>query len=100
MSLLGALALSWQLSAVAAPVPPLPPLVVRAGDRLHAVPTMRHPDGGIAIRADALAEALGGQLVTQVTGSGRYRLEVGTTGVDLEAGMCQQARPQISPLPT
>ncbi|WP_396201025.1 N-acetylmuramoyl-L-alanine amidase [Gemmatimonas sp.] len=86
MSLLGALALSWQLSAVAVPVPPLPPLAVRAGDRLHSVPTMRHPDGGIAIRADALAEALGGQLVTQSTGSGRYRLEVGTTGMDLEAG--------------
>jgi N-acetylmuramoyl-L-alanine amidase len=38
------------------------------------------------VRADALADALGGQLVTQPNGSGRYRLEVGTTGVDLEAG--------------
>ncbi len=86
MSLLGAFALTWQLSAVAVPVPPLPPLVVRAGDRLQSVPTMRHPDGGIAVRADALAEALGGQLVTQATGSGRYRLDVGTTGVAIEAG--------------
>ena len=86
MSLLGAFALTWQLSAVAVPSPPLPPLAVRAGDRLQSVPTMRHPDGGIAVRADALAGALGGQLVAQSSGSGRYRLEVGTTGVDLEAG--------------
>ncbi len=86
MSLLGAFALTWQLSAVAVPSPPLPPLAVRSGDRLQSVPTMRHPDGGIAVRADALADALGGQLVALSTGSGRYRLEVGTTGVDLEAG--------------
>lgn len=84
--LLGALALTLQLSAVAPSLPPLPPLVVRAGDRLQSVPTLRHPDGGIAVRADALAEALGGQVVTQSTGSGRFRLEVGTTGMDLEAG--------------
>jgi len=86
MMLLGALALTLQLSAVAPPVPPLPPLAVRAGGRLQSVPTMRHPDGGIAVRADALAEALGGQVVSQSTASGRYRLEVGTTGMDLEAG--------------
>lgn len=84
--LLGALAFTLQLSAVAPPLPPLPPLVVRAGDRLQSVPTLRHPDGGIAVRADALAEALGGQVVMQSTGSGRFRLEVGTTGMDLEAG--------------
>lgn len=84
--LLGALAFSLQLAAVAPPLPALPALAVRAGDRLRSVPTMRHPDGGIAVRADALAESLGGQVVTQSTGSGRYRLEVGTTGVDLEAG--------------
>ena len=86
MMLLGALAFSLQLAAVAPPLPALPALAVRAGDRLRSVPTMRHPDGGIAVRADALAESLGGQVVTQSTGSGRYRLEVGTTGVDLEAG--------------
>lgn len=84
--LLGALAFTLQLSAVAPSLPPLPPLVVRAGDRLQSVPTLRHPDGGIAVRADALAEALGGQVVMQSTGSGRFRLEVGTTGMDLEAG--------------
>uniref|UniRef100_UPI00398348CF hypothetical protein n=1 Tax=Gemmatimonas sp. TaxID=1962908 RepID=UPI00398348CF len=86
MMLLGALALTLQLSAVAPALPPLPPLTVRAGIRLQAVPTLRHPDGGIAVRADALAEALGGQVVTQPTGRGRYRFEVGTTGLDLEAG--------------
>jgi len=86
MTLLGALALTLQLSAVAPALPPLPPLAVRAGDRLQSVPTMRHPDGGIAVRADALAGALGGQVVTSSTGSGRYRFEVGTTGLDLEAG--------------
>lgn len=84
--LLGALALTLQLSAVAPSQAPLPPLMVRAGDRLQSVPTMRHPDGGIAVRADALAQALGGQVVAQSTGRGRYRLEVGTTGMDLEAG--------------
>ncbi len=78
-----ALALTLQLSAV---TPPLPPLAVRAGERLRSVPTLRHPDGGIAVLADALAEALGGQVVAQTTGSRRYRLEVGTTGIDLEAG--------------
>lgn len=83
MMLLGALALTLQLSAV---TQPLPPLAVRAGDRLQSVPTLRHPDGGIAVLADALAEALGGQVVAQTTGSRRYRLEVGTTGIDLEAG--------------
>lgn len=86
MMLLGALAFSLQLSAAAPALPPLPPLAVRAGSRLQSVPTLRHPDGGIAVRADALAEALGGQLVTEAPGSRRYRLEVGTTGMDLEAG--------------
>jgi len=83
---LGALALALQLSAAVPAVPPLPPLAVRAGNRMQSVPTMRHPDGGIAIRADAVAEALGGQLVSLSNGRARYRLEVGTTGVDLEAG--------------
>lgn len=86
MTLLGALALTLQLSAVAPALPPLPTLTVRAGARLQSVPTIRHPDGGIAVRADVLAEALGGQVVTEATGSGRYRFEVGTTGLDLEAG--------------
>ena len=83
---LGALALALQLSAAVPAVPPLPPLAVRAGNRMQSVPTMRHPDGGIAIRADAVAEALGGQLVSLSNGRASYRLEVGTTGVDLEAG--------------
>lgn len=83
MTIVGSVALILQL-AQATPV--LPPLSVRAGDRVRAVPTLAHPDGGIALRADALAEALGGQLVAQTALAGRYRFEVGTTGVDLQAG--------------
>lgn len=83
MSLLGAVSFVLQLTQSSAP----PPLVlsVRANDRLRTVPAMLHPDGGVALRADALAEALGGQLVTRIGGS-QSRLEVGTTGIDLTAG--------------
>ncbi len=86
MLLLGALSLTLQLSAVTPSLPPLSPLVVRAGDRLQSVPTLRHTEGGIAVRVDALATALGGQFATRETGDGRYRLEVGTIGIDLDAG--------------
>ncbi len=83
MIIVGSVALILQLAQT---TPVLPPLSVRAGDRVRAVPTLAHPDGGIALRADALAEALGGQLVAQTALAGRYRFEVGTTGVDLQAG--------------
>ena len=83
MTIVGSVALILQLAQT---TPVLPPLSVRAGDRVRAVPTLAHPDGGIALRADALAEALGGQLVAQTALAGRYRFEVGTTGVDLQAG--------------
>ncbi len=62
------------------------PLTVRAGDRVSAVPTMAHPEGGRAVRADLLAQALGGQLLATAVTPRRYRFEVGTSGVDLEAG--------------
>jgi N-acetylmuramoyl-L-alanine amidase len=51
-----------------------PPLVVRAGERVTSVPTMAHPSGGVAVRGDALAEALGGRL--RVEPDGRWRLEL------------------------
>jgi N-acetylmuramoyl-L-alanine amidase len=82
MSLLGAVLLVLQL---AQPPEAPPALSVRANDRLRTVPAIFHPDGGVALRADALAEALGGQLVTR-PGSDRFRLEIGTTGIDLTAG--------------
>ncbi len=83
MPILGAVAFLLQ---IAQPPATPPALSVRANDRVRAVPTLAHPEGGIAVRADALAEALGGQLVTRTDGVGRYRFEVGTTGVDLTAG--------------
>ncbi len=61
-------------------------LTVRLGERTRTVSAMRHPAGGVALRADALAEALGGQLVRTATGSERYRFEVGRTGIDIESG--------------
>ncbi|MDQ8159836.1 MAG: N-acetylmuramoyl-L-alanine amidase [Gemmatimonadota bacterium] len=83
MTILGSVALLLQLAQATSV---LPPLSVRAGDRVRAVPTVVHPEGGIAVRADALAEALGGQVVADAALAGRFRFEVGTTGVDLQAG--------------
>lgn len=86
------------LSCVAAPVayaqsalvpakqPPSDVFTARLGDRVRTVPAIAHPDGGFALRADALAEGLGGQLVRDVARPGRYRLEVGAVGVDIEHG--------------
>ena len=71
-------------AGAAAPTPGVLP--VRLGERLREVPTMAHPMGGRALRADLLAEALGGQLVVDRRAPWRYRLEVGTSGIDLEAG--------------
>jgi N-acetylmuramoyl-L-alanine amidase len=81
--LLGTVAFTLQLLAT---TPALPPLAVRAGDRLRTSATVPHPDGGVALRADALAEALGGRVIAPRLGVGAYRLQVGTTGVDLVAG--------------
>ena len=71
-------------SGTVAPTPSV--LNVRLGERLREVPTMAHPMGGRALRADLLAEALGGQLVIDRRSPWRYRFEVGTSGIDLEAG--------------
>lgn len=63
-----------------------PALTVRLGERTRTVPAVAHPAGGVALRADVLAEALGGQLVPTGAGSARYRFEVGRTGIDIEHG--------------
>jgi N-acetylmuramoyl-L-alanine amidase len=63
--------------AVASP----PPLVVRVGDKVRSVPVVAHPEGGSAVRADLLADALGGRLVDG--GAGRWRLDLGGTGISL-----------------
>jgi N-acetylmuramoyl-L-alanine amidase len=65
---------------------PLPPLAVRYGDRARSVPTVRHADGSTAVRADALAAALGGQTVADRRRGRRLRVEVGTLGIDVESG--------------
>lgn len=69
-----------QTSAAAAPI------TVRLGERTQTVPVAPHPEGGLALRADRLAEALGGQLVRDAARPNGYRLEVGTTGFDLVSG--------------
>ena len=71
-------------SAASAKAPPA--LTVRMGERVRSVSTVVHPEGGTAVRADALAEALGGQVVGDRARAGRFRFEVGTTGIDVEAG--------------
>jgi len=63
--------------AAAAP----PPLVVRVGDRVRSVPVVAHPEGGSALRADLLAEALGGKLVDG--GAGNWQLELGGAAIRL-----------------
>ena len=63
--------------AVASP----PPLVVKVGDRVRAVPVVAHPEGGSAVRGDQLAEALGGKFVD--AGNGRWRLELGDVSVSM-----------------
>lgn len=64
----------------------VPPLAVRYGDRARSVPTVRHADGSTAVRADALAAALGGQAVVDTRRARRLRVEVGTLGIDVESG--------------
>ncbi len=63
--------------AVASPAP----LVVRVGDKVRSVPVVAHPEGGSALRADLLAEAIGGRLIDG--GAGRWRLDLGGTGIAL-----------------
>ncbi len=77
--LLSALCCALQLSAAA---PRSLPVLV--GDRRRLVPIVAHPDGGLAMRADLLTEAIGGQFVAD--GAGRYHLQVASTRIDVEIG--------------
>ncbi len=61
------------LGQIAAASPP--PLVVRVGDQVRSVPVVAHPEGGSALRADLLANALNGKFVN--AGDGRWRFELG-----------------------
>ncbi|MCC6242009.1 MAG: N-acetylmuramoyl-L-alanine amidase [Gemmatimonadaceae bacterium] len=61
-----------------------PPLPVLNGDKRKQVPVVVHPDGGSALRADLLIDALGGQFLAD--GGSKYHLQVGTTRIDLEVG--------------
>lgn len=57
---------------------------VRTGDQLRQVATARHPEGGSAMRADQLAEALGAQFIAD--GGSRYHVQLAATRVDVEIG--------------
>lgn len=61
---------------------PTPPLVVRVGDRVRAVPMVAHPEGGAAVRGDLLLAALEGSLVDE--GNGRYRAVVGDSALSVQ----------------
>ena len=61
-----------------------PPLPVLNGDKRKQVPVVAHPDGGAAMRADLLIDALGGQFLAD--GGAKYHLQVGATRIDLEVG--------------
>lgn len=84
LALLQVSATTPQAAPAAGGLPPT--LTVRMGERVRAVSMVAHPEGGTAVRADALAEALGGQVVNDRTHAGRVRFEVGPTGVDVEVG--------------
>ena len=87
-AVVGVLAVAASALSAQRPAPgPLAPFTARLGERARPVAVTRHPAGGLALRADQLAEALGGQLVRDVQHPGRYRVEVGAVGIDVEPGM-------------
>lgn len=62
----------------------LSPITVRVGDRARTVPTVRNAQSVVALRADLLAEALGGQLLS--LGGGEFRLVLATQSVTFITG--------------
>jgi N-acetylmuramoyl-L-alanine amidase len=77
--LITALLFAFQASAAQTP-----PLTIVVGDRRRDVPVSRHVDGGSAIRADQLSEAISGQFVAD--GGMLYHLQIADTRVDLQVG--------------
>ncbi|MEQ1690010.1 MAG: N-acetylmuramoyl-L-alanine amidase [Gemmatimonas sp.] len=67
---------------VAAAVPRTLPVLV--GDRRRVVPLVSHPEGGMAMRADLLSEAIGGQFVAD--GGSRYHLQIASATIHVEIG--------------
>ena len=59
-------------------------LPVLYGDRRRDVPLVAHPDGGLAMRADLLSEAVGGNFVAD--GEGRYHVQVAAARIDVAIG--------------
>ncbi len=74
------LALSFAAQVAAAQ----PPLAVLFGDRRRTVPVVAHPEGGSALRADLLGEALGGQFLAD--GGAAYHLQLAATRVEILVG--------------
>jgi N-acetylmuramoyl-L-alanine amidase len=62
------------------------PFTVRLGERARSLAAVAHPEGGLALQADALADALGGRLVRHPRHPNRYRFEFGAVGLDIEHG--------------
>jgi N-acetylmuramoyl-L-alanine amidase len=60
------------------------PLRIRIGDRSRQVATTQHPDGGLALRADLLADVLGASFVAD--GGSRFHLQVAASRVDVTLG--------------
>lgn len=66
--------------------PALASITVRLGERVRTVPMLTHPEGGIAVRVDQLATALGGIMLPLDEAGAHTRVEIGATMVDLRAG--------------
>lgn len=61
-----------------------PPLSVLVGDRRKDVPVVVRTEGGLAVRADLLGAALGGEFVAD--GATKYHMQIATTRIDIEVG--------------
>ena len=88
-----ALMLAWQVAVGSVALSQSASLVVRWGDKTRSVPVVVQPGGGRALRADLLAEALGGQLVAEAAGKFRFSLDerslslaIGTPLVSTDSG--------------
>ncbi len=76
--LLAALSFAAQVAAAQ------PPLAILFGDRRRTVPVVAHPEGGSALRADLLGDALGGQFFAD--GGTKYHIQLAATRVEILVG--------------